>query len=256
LADQQTAPAPLSFDVASVKVLENFPYDFRLQRVGDRIHWTNSIMGMIMWAYQREAYEISFPPAALPKESTVSWYGIDAKTPAETTEEQLHEMVRTLLADRFKFGAHHETRELQGYSLVLGKNGLKIAAAKPDDKPAAMPEWFKSKDSPAFAAHLEGTIMGTMEGRGITALTARRVSMEQVAKELSRQLRTFVIDKTGVPGQFYFGIRYAQVDSDGEADAPTVFEALQSELGMRLEKQKGPVDVLVVDHVQRIPTQN
>lgn len=248
---------PVEFDVASVKLLKDMPFDFRLQRVGDRIHWNNTLMGLIMWAYQREAYEISFQPAALPKESTVSFYVIDAKTPETTTDEQLHEMVRILLAKRFKFTAHHETHELQGYGLTVAKNGLKIAAAKEGDKPIPMPEWFKSKDNPTFTSAMEGTIMATMEGRGITALTARRVSMGQIARELSRELRAFVTDQTEIPGQFYFGIKYAQVNGDlnGE-EAPSLVEVLQTELGLKLDKQRGPVDVLVVDHVERIPTDN
>jgi uncharacterized protein (TIGR03435 family) len=255
--EKAASPAPLAFEVVSVKKLAEMPFRFSPERSGDRLHWTNNLMGLIMWSYQREAYEISFLPTAAPKEFPASFYEINAKMPADTTQDQLREMVRTMLAERFKFTAHHETRDLPGYALTVAKGGLKIEAVKPGDPPPHLPEWFGSRGSiKAFIEQMEGMILATMEGNGITALTARRVSMDQVAKELSRQLRAFVMDDTGVPGQFYFGIKYAQIDSNYDVDAASVFGALQTELGLKLEKRKGPVDVMVVNHVLRVPTEN
>lgn len=251
------ATAPLAFEVVSVKKLADMPRNFSPERVGGRLHWTNTLMGLIMWSFRREAYEISFPPTAAAREVPVSFYEINAKFPADATEGQLREMVRTMLVERFKFTSHLESRELTGYALTVAKGGLKMEAAKPGDPPPQMPEWFRPKAGvKGFTEGMEGQVLTTMEGRGITAFTGRRASMEQIAKALSQELRTFVADKTGLPGEYYFGIKYAQVGSDLEVEVAPVFEALQTELGLKLEKQKNPVDVLVVDHVERVPTEN
>jgi len=79
-----------------------------------------------------------------------------------------------------------------------------------------------------------------------------------LAETLSEELKEFVIDRTGTTGSYYFGFTFRHLD-DADADAPEVaslFDALQEELGLRLERRKGPVELLVVDHAERIPSEN
>ena len=116
-----------------------------------------------------------------------------------------------------------------------------------------MPEYFATMPTDAF----EGRIMTTMEGKGIAALTGRGVSTSQLADELSAMLRTLVLDKTGMTGSYYFGFKFLS-PRNGPGDDPegsTIFIALQDELGLRLDKQKGTVEVLVVDHFGK-PSEN
>jgi uncharacterized protein (TIGR03435 family) len=246
----QTA-APPRFEVASVKVLPDMPFNFGNSRSGGRIRHSTTLMGLVLYAYHLQAYQVS----GMPK-GPISWYAVDAETDPSATEDQIRLMFQTLLADRFKIAIHHETRELDGYALQTARNGPKIKPVNPDDKDTApLPEWFKPKGD-SFAKLIDGRIMATMEGRGITAVTGRRVSMAQLTDTLEQQLRTFVLDRTGLTGNYYFAFKCLQIDTTEDADAPTLFQALQSELGLRLDKQKGPVRMLIVDHLETVPTEN
>jgi uncharacterized protein (TIGR03435 family) len=101
-------------------------------------------------------------------------------------------------------------------------------------------------------------MLATAEGKGITALTARRISIPQFVETLQDQLHAPVIDQSGLSGRFYFAFKCVRVDAsaDADADAPTLFEAVQESLGLRLEKQAVPVNMLVVDHMEREPAGN
>jgi uncharacterized protein (TIGR03435 family) len=124
-----------------------------------------------------------------------------------------------------------------------------------------LPDWF-AKGGERISKSIEGKILATMEGRGITAITARRVTIAQLVQTLEDQLRAPVIDQTGLTGQYYFAFKCAQVnappdaDSDAIISAPTLFVALRESLGLQLEKQTVPVDMLVVDHVEKTTTEN
>ena len=241
----QTA-APRSFEVASVKMFPDVQFGPNT-RSGGRIRRTTTLMGLVLYAYHLQGFQVS----GMPKEP-VSWYVIDAKTDPSTTDSQIRLMFQTLLADRFQLTAHRETREVNGYALVAGKNGAKIKPVMPEEKPAAMPDYFKGKPAPAF----EGQVFISKEG-DLSALTGRRVSMSQLAETPGNyELDTFVLDKTGLPGNYYFGLKFAGKNSPLGADGPDLFAALQEELGLRLEKQKGPVEMLIVDHMETVPTEN
>jgi uncharacterized protein (TIGR03435 family) len=111
-----------------------------------------------------------------------------------------------------------------------------------------MPEYLKGKTSAAF----EGRSFVSMEGKGTSALTGRGVSTSQLAETLSETLGAFVLDQTGMTGKYYFGFKFAQVNSPPGDDvkSASIFTALEDELGLKLEKQKGPVEILVVDRVE------
>jgi len=138
---------------------------------------------------------------------------------------------------------------------------VKITPTAPDAPPAPLPAWFAAKGE-AMSKAIEGKILATMEGRGITAITGRRISIAQLVQTLEDQLRAPVIDQTGLTGQYYFAFKSIRVDAPPDADsdsailAPTLFVALRESLGLQLEKQTVPVDMLVVDHVEKTPTEN
>ena len=161
-------------------------------------------------------------------------------------------MLQKLLAERFNLAVHREEKEVEGYVMVVNKNGPKMKAAAPGED-HAMPDYLAGKTPAAF----EGHIFVSMEGPGTSAITARGVSIAQLADTLSATLSTAVLDKTGLSGNFYFGLKFLAVNGSpaDDAGASTIFSALQDELGLKLEKQKLIAGMLVIDHFEP-PSEN
>jgi len=246
---QAAASAP-SFEVASVKAVQNSggpPVGFSLSphRSGGRITWTTTLGFLLNYAYHLSDWQI------VRTDKDQSFYAIEAIMDESTSEEQVRLMFQTLLAERFKLAAHRETKEVQGYALIATKDEPKIkASAAGDTHP--MPDYLGGKPSAAF----EGRIFVSMEGRATSALTGRGVSTAQLAEALSAELGTFVLDQTGLSGSYYFGFRFASLRGLNDVpEAPSLLSALQDELGLKLEKQKGSPEVLVIDHIQQ-PSEN
>jgi len=165
-------------------------------------------------------------------------FDISAKYPDETKPDDRMLMMRKLLEDRFKLEAHRETKDLPGYALVVAKKGLKI---KPVENTGGGP-------------NTNGT------GDRVRTLKVEMLSMAQLADQVSRSLGEMVIDQTGVTGVFSFELRWTNDDQNPTAtDAdgvPSLFSALQETLGLRLQAQKVPVEMIVVDRVERVPIEN
>jgi len=160
-------------------------------------------------------------------------------------------MVQTLLAERFQLRVHLETKQLPGYSLVVAKNGPRLKESVRDDCP-----------SPA------GTCGGVYNfGGGISPReVGERASMAQLAQELSTVLGRTVQDNTGLAGLYDFtlawrpdenqpGVGGGRVPYAGDANAPSLFEAVQDQLRLKLEANRVPVEILVIDHVE-MPSEN
>jgi uncharacterized protein (TIGR03435 family) len=165
----------------------------------------------------------------------------DAPKIDHLTIEQRRFMLQSLLAERFNLKYHHETKELPVYTLVIAKGGLKV------------------KQNPAGGEHEQSGIR--MSGRG--DFEGMNANMNVLCHVLSEQpeLSHTIIDKTGLTGSFDFHLQWTPSDSgpagpDGnsssgisDSDKPSLFTALQEQLGLKLESQKGPVDVIVIDHI-------
>ena len=81
--------------------------------------------------------------------------------------------------------------------------------------------------------------------------------MSQLADQISEEIGESVLDQTGLTGKYYFGFQFASISHPSDnADAPAIFSAVQNELGLRLEKQKAPIEFLVVDHYEKKPSEN
>jgi uncharacterized protein (TIGR03435 family) len=163
-------------------------------------------------------------------------FDIAAKYPPDTKNDDRSLMLRTLLEDRFKLAVHRESKEMPGYALVVARKGFKLKPAEP------------------------GGSDTNSNGGAVRTLTAKKNSMAQLADFVARNLGEFVVDKTGIDGVYDFELRWTteeQTSNDiGGDTAPTLFVALQETLGVRLQPQKVPVEVVVVDHVERVPTEN
>jgi uncharacterized protein (TIGR03435 family) len=145
---------------------------------------------------------------------------------------QLEIMIRNLLTDRFHLTVHREMKEVPGYTLVVGKNGPRIRTATDHDVPPALAQ------------------------RGGPPSASRRVymrtTMTYVALSLGVITRRPVLDRTGLTGEFIFDLEYAPEDAPpGESSAPSVFTAVQEQLGLKLESAKVPAEVIVIDRAEK-----
>jgi uncharacterized protein (TIGR03435 family) len=249
-----------------------------------QITYTNiPLMLLLSNAYDLKNYQVTGP----------SWldserFDIIAKVPPGTTKQQLNVMLQNLLAERFHLALHHDTKEMQGYELSIGKNGSKLKESSPEDTntlaqggpPPAMPPGPPKRDANGFAVLPGPGLVMMMEGgtKGLTArMTARAQSTSELVRMLGNQLRHPVVDKTGLTGKYDFNLEYAPDMStmgpmgpgrggapEGTAgSAPVVEEwgpdmltAVREQLGLKLESKKLPVDMLIIDRVDKVPTEN
>jgi|SRR5579872_3680571 len=231
------AAAVQSFEVASVKVAPVTPGDLYRINLGtiqhDTVTLSNaSLADCIRFAYGLTSdYQLSAPDWIKSKELR---YDIVAKTPPGTPREKALQMMQTLLADRFKLAFHLEKRELSYYALVIGKSGSKL---------------HEATDAPAIAP---------AGAQGQLRILSNSMPMSTVALLLSRYMRDFVVDQTGLQGRFEVKLIWTPDDRPVPDDerGPSVFTAVQEQLGLKLEPRKGPMDVMIIDHAEKAPTEN
>jgi uncharacterized protein (TIGR03435 family) len=162
-------------------------------------------------------------------------FNVMAKGPVASTREQISAMLQNLLVERFKLAYHRESKVMPAYALVVDKKGAKL-------KPSS-----------------EGQ-MGTNTSMGrIARIDAKHVTMADFADSLSQQLDRPVKDLTGITGTYDVKLEWAPDSSAAERENPnavSIFAALQDQAGLRLEARKLPIDILVVDSIERQPTDN
>jgi uncharacterized protein (TIGR03435 family) len=199
----------------------------------------------IQLAYRIQEYQVSGGPNWLDTARfniTAKAADSDEKLPNDVHQKRMEAMLRTLLADRFQLEIHRETKVLPAYTLTVGKNGPKLKEAEPG----------------------EGSSTSTGRGR----LTAKRVSMADLAIRLSSLMDRPVVDMTGIQGTFDLALEWTPDDTQPAAkpggneevwieksSGPSIFTAIQEQLGMRLEAQKAPVKKIVIDRAER-PSEN
>jgi bla regulator protein BlaR1 len=243
----QTGGPPLKFEVASIKPPDpTFRGASSSRDAGEGIDIRNvSVRNLISLAYGLRDFQLIGGPSWIDSES----YDVIAKAPSrevaaatdaataesmdqrKTRFQRVNERLRSLLADRFGLVVHHETRNQPVYLLTLAENGSKLVPVPTPDGPP----------------HKE-------EGRGRSQGFA--VPIEMLVATLSNATRLTVVDKTGLVGRFDYTLNWDPVPLSANPDSPppdskgpTIFIAVQKQLGLRLESGKAPVDVVVVDHV-------
>ena len=225
-----------AFEVATIKPSGSESPPISIQRLpGGRLVTSNTPLPVLIhWAYQLDEGRLFGVPAGF----NSLRFDVVAKAPEpEPVAGRMQLMMRTLLADRFKLVVHHEIRELVAYTLVSEPSGPKVRAVTTDEP--ADPNPFKMSDS--------GTLVGT------------RVTADMLATVLSNQLGRPVQNKTGFESRFDFMLKWAPdtgvVPGDGQ-DRPSLFTAVREQLGFRLIARRTPTDVVVIDHVERTPSEN
>lgn len=171
----------------------------------------------------------------------------DADAPHQLTRTQRNQMLQSLLTDRFQLTTHNETKEAPIYQLVVAKGGLKLHEATPGD---TYPNGPKGPDGVSHP----GMMMFRPDG-----LTAQAIPITALLDMLSRQLHRPVVDKTGLTGKYDIALHFTP-DNGPAADSPdssgpSIFTALEEQLGLKLESTKGPVQTLVIDHIEK-PSEN
>ena len=245
-----------AFEVASIKQntsgSENFGFSVRPGGVVVAINVT--IRQVIRYAYSMQNSSVEGGPDWL---DTVR-YDITAKAAEAATADQMTLMFQPLLADRFRLAMHIDARDTAIFALVRaradGRLGPQLRASSVTDCEATR------------AAQARGAALAASDGRPLCAgraraglITAGAVSMEELARNISRMVGRVVVDRTGLPGRYDFDLQFnpdaeltAPAATDRPPDAlPSLFVALQEQLGLKLEPQRGPVDVVVIDSIQR-----
>ena len=233
LAAQQPAP---TFEVASIKPNTNGISNALPPSVSNGSYSASNVAlkSVIANAYEVRIFQIEGGPDWL----TSARFDIIARGPEGTPDRLRPAMLRTLLAERFRLVAHFETREQQVYSLTLLRGDGRLG---PQLKPSA-PASGSSSGFPSASV-----------GNGTARINGRRVSMDTLAIMLTSSVfNQRVINRTGLSGEFELDLRFTPDSSPAAApEFPSIFTAVQEQLGLKLEAARGPVEVLVIDSIQR-----
>jgi uncharacterized protein (TIGR03435 family) len=236
------APTPPAFDVASVKPNRTGKGGGNLAASPGMLATRNlPLLTIIGAAYNIAEYQIS-GPRWLEQER----FDIVAKTDGSVTgEDEMLPLLQPLLVERFRLAMHRETRQLPAYFLMVGTNGPKFEAA--DAGGAGLP--FK-----------------TANKSGGTRIHSAHLTMPEFAEMLSRRLGHPVMDRTGLAGPYRVTLEWAaetKVKKPGKTDKaepdrdrPSIFTALHDQMGLRLQARKAPVQIFVIDHIEKTPTAN
>lgn len=258
-AAAQTTHSPRpQFDVASIRLHQSGDSRGRFDTRNGRLTALNIPLQPIL----TQALGIkNFQLVGAPTWMILDRYDIEAEAEGNPSRQAMMQMVQALFEDRFQLKFHRETKEMPVYALVVSKPG-KLHEAEGDCQPAQRP---KPGDPPPIPC---GAVLMLRD-----RLAGRSVSWSRFPETLSRVTDRLVLDKTNLTGKYDINLEFTRdqgrfVAPPGDAaptglqspqaadpSGPTLFTALQEQLGLKLESQKGPVDLVVIDHIQR-PSEN
>jgi bla regulator protein blaR1 len=241
---QSQAAGKLSFEVASIKPLtkNNAPqgaYTVNVQISQDRLFdQCANLTALVFYAYHL--------PSTLLINGLPLWargacgadftdtFAVEATMPPGTTDAQARLMMQTLLADRFKLVAHWEKKDMPIFGLVIGKDGFKLKPSDPKNDP---PTPLHSRGCPTGdpGCHIYGGAIGPIS---------------QLTTMLSHAVGRSVIDQTGITGDYNFDLTWAG-DTATDSPLPSLPAALREKFGLELKPEVGPVNILVIDHVEK-----
>ena len=254
---------PILLGLASVPVMSGQPR-FEVASIGPAGPGTSRIHGgpgssdpglatfenVDLFSLTTMAYGISRYQLSAPDWLSTTRFNITARVPASATTNEYRLMLQGLLTERFKLALHHERKEMQIAELVVAKNGPKLKESAPDPS-APVPDGLQPP--PPRAGPPPGY-------HGAVNLNLPRESMERFAALLSGLYDQPVIDGTELTGLYDVTLRALVGSNPTTVDAPNaplpLIDAVQEQLGLKLVSKKSSVDVLVVDHMEKTPTEN
>jgi uncharacterized protein (TIGR03435 family) len=253
----------LTFDVASIRQsapADSYMVSGSFSPNSSTLRVTNNrLENLLLMAYGGDAY---YRISGIPDSFQQAMFNIQAKSDSAADEkltrlnkeqaalEQRH-MLQVLLAERFKLKVHWETKEGSVYNLV-SKNGSKLRETKGEPPTADELKYFGDEPVPALYQQGDSLVGFDFIGRGC--------SIEMIVNMLAGQFDRPIVNKTGLKGKYDFTLRYygtSAIDRDDDDTNPLspLEKAIQDQLGLKLEPAKGPVPILVVDHVEK-PSEN
>ncbi|HTB11885.1 MAG TPA: M56 and DUF3738 domain-containing protein [Bryobacteraceae bacterium] len=262
----QMAPAGPKFEVASIKSAApsgHFMFGVR-PLPGGRINATNVTLKMLIQrAYELQDFQISGGQGWI----ETARYNIEAKPDSPAGPNEWKEMLKNLLADRFQLAFHRETKQLPVYALVLAKKDGKLGPGMVASKEGGCVARDPSKPGPPDPGQPPycDNVLG-----GPSQLTGTAATVDGMAQMLSVYLGCKVIDKTGLTGKYDVTLKFTLDESQlarwrmpgatpppapADASGPSLFTALAEQLGLKLESQKAPVEILVIDRAEK-PSEN
>jgi uncharacterized protein (TIGR03435 family) len=272
-AVQGQAPKP-TFEVASIKPATPLgPLGMRANRKGGP---GTTDPGMytcencpVSWVLS-EAYDLQPFEYGGPDWTQNVRFDFRAKVPSGTTKDVFLAMLQNLLADRFMLVVHREKKAMTVYELTVAKNGPKFLESVPKDAPKEDgPPGDLRRDRDGFPILPVGTTMAAVPGHA--RIRSDNQTMAWFVRMLAGQLQGPVIDATELKAKYDFIVSWAYGENSGrgasaasgvpeamdlEPYRPALINAVQSQLGLRLEEKKGQVAVLVVDHMEKVPSEN
>ena len=212
---------------------------------------------IIMRAYAQEDFQIVGGPAWM----NSARFDISAKAATSASAEQLSSMLRSLLAERFRFSSHSETRDLPRYVLVVAKKdgrlGPSLRRSDVDCDAIAAAAAGKDGGPPAVRAGESPPCSIAAGGFGLGHWAARDKPWPDITASLSKLIGRTVVDGTGLKGSFSADLNWSpdQATQDPDPNGPSIFTAIEEQIGLRVESRKGPVEVRVIDRME-LPTEN
>jgi bla regulator protein blaR1 len=272
-AAQSVAVARPAFEVASVKPCKDGASGGRAGGSSSpgRLNVNcQTVKGLIITAYVLFAdgqHQPSSSLKLLPVEGGPAWinsdrYDADAKAEGPASPEMMQgPMLQTLLEDRFKLKIHRETREIPVYALAVAKSGLKLQRAEGGScTPRDLTKSPQPRPQPGQRPFCGSARLAARKGPNFT-WEMHAMSLDEFSKWLNLGLDRLVIDKTGITERFDFRLEFASDETtpgllpgggdSGDPPGPSIFTALQQQLGLKLEPAKGPGGLLAIDHVER-----
>lgn len=259
-----TASQTFEYEVSSVKPNKSGGGNISMRTTDDGLTVTNfPLQRIVQTAFGVPEYLISGAPAWINSEN----FDIDAKMDGTTADAlkklsaedrrlARQHMLQALLMDRFKLTFHRESKELPVYWLTIAKNGPKFHEAKPGDDYA--------NGIPVPTGRSGAGLMTLGGGDGTQTVTAQAVPIANLERSLAVFVGRPVLDKTALTGLYDFTLTYtpdpgqlqglaggAPGSQPSDPESPTLFTAVQEQLGLKLESGKGPVEIIVFDHIER-----
>lgn len=227
--------------------------------------WNVQLPWLVNFAYDlRSSQARRTAREALPKWAQDGWFTIEARAEGNPSRDDVRQMVRSLLEDRFQFAAHMERREAQVYALVVAKPGLgprphadgapcTLSSSQVDEK--KYPEVNPSYQAVPAHCGIFGRELSRSDEHRLEMLN---VTMQQIADSLGLGLPLLVVDKTGLAGRYDAVVDFGSdevrpnTESSEAIGLPPLPGALEKQVGLKLVKQNAPADTLVVDHIERL----
>jgi uncharacterized protein (TIGR03435 family) len=264
----------MAFEVASIKPSApptEVHVKVGIHQDGARITYTYmSLKDCIDTAYDVKEYQILGPDWL-----ASARFDISATLPAGAKPENIPDMLKTLLAERFGLKVHHDSKEFPVYAIIRGKGPLKLKQTPPDE----------NADRAAVNITADGGRNGVNIGYGggswfsfaNNRLEGKKLSMSRLARTLARFEDRPVVDMSELPGDYDFVLEFSQEDyqamlmraalSAGVSLPPQAIQMMEAAsgdslltamegLGLKLDRRKAPLDVWVVDHCEHMPTEN